>query len=171
MPELPNERQEAFAKYLAADLSHYKAYKAAGYKPNSKSASSLAQNEAVVARVKELKNAALALTGVTPDRVVDEYQKLAFANMLDFIKIDDDGQPELDFTRLTRDQAAAISEITTDVITNPRTGEVTRRTKFKLLDKKAALADLGRYLGMFVERKDIRVGGVMFHISKEDASL
>lgn len=173
MPEIvDNRRQELFANFLARGLSHYKAYKEAGYRPNSKSASQLAQNPLIVARVQELKDAVVAQTTLSIQKVLGELEKLGFSNMLDYVKIDqDDGSVEVDLRNVTREQAAAIGEITTDVTTNPRTGEVTKRVKFKLLDKKGALLDLGRYLGMFVDRKEVKVGGVMFHINKEDSEL
>lgn len=171
MPILDNQRWELMAQQLAQGKKQSAAYRIAGFKPNTRSANLLANHEVVVARVKELTEVAVANTTLTIERVLNELEKLGFSNMLDFIKIDDDGQPQLDFGRLTRDQAAAIGEITTDVITNPRTGDVTRRTKFKLLDKKGALVDLGKYLGMFIDRKDVRVGGVMFHINADDNAL
>lgn len=171
MPILDNVRWELMAQGLAQGKKQLAAYKAAGFAPNSKSATKLAAQPYIQERVRELMEVAVASTTLTVERVLGELEKLGFSNMLDFIKIDDDGQPVLDFTRLDREKAAAIAEITTDVITNPRDGSVTRRTKFKLFDKKTALVDLGRYLGMFVERKDIRVGGVMFHVNADDMAL
>jgi hypothetical protein len=38
-----------------------------------------------------------------------------------------------------------------------------KRVKFKLHDKRAALVDLGRHLGMFQEGN--RAGGVSFHVT------
>jgi len=171
LPILENQRWELYAQKLATGAKQMTAYKAAGFKPNSKSATKLAQNEVIVKRIRELTELAVAQTTISIERVLRELEKIGFANMLDYVKVDDEGQPCLDFTDLDREKAAAIGEIITDVITNPRDGSITRRTKFKLLDKKGALVDLGKHLGMFVDRKDIRVGGVMFHINASDANL
>lgn len=171
MPQLDNIRWELMAQELAKGKKQGAAYKAAGFKFNSRSAAKLANNEVIVGRVQELMQVAIAHTGVTVERIVEELAKLGFSNMLDFIKIDEDGQPCLEFTDLDREKAAAIHEITTDVITNPRDGSVTRRTKFKLYDKKTALVDLGRHLGMFKETKDVNLRGVVFHINAADAAL
>lgn len=171
MPILDNNRWELMAQGLAQGKKQMAAYTAAGFKKNSKSAAKLANHEVIQGRVEELMQIAVANTGITIERIVTELGKIGFSNMLDFIKIDDDGQPCLNFTDLDREKAAAIGEITTDVITNPRDGSVTRRTKFKLLDKKTALVDLGRHLGMFKEVKDINVRGIMFHINADDAAL
>lgn len=170
MPVLPEIRHERFAQLLASGKKQIRAYQDAGFSPNSRSAAKLAAKDHIQARIREIMGVALAETTLSIQKVTGELEKLAFANMLDYIKIDEDGSPSLDFTRLTREQAAAIGEITMDEITGP-TGIVTRRTKFKLLDKKGALVDLGKHLGMFVDRKDIRVGGVMFHVNSDDMNL
>ena len=75
---------------------------------------------------------------MTADLVV-ELRKIAFANMADYIKSTLEGGVVLDFAGLTRDQTAALSQvkISGDSVT------------FKLHDKRAALVDLGRYLGLF----------------------
>lgn len=166
-----NERWEKYANLLAQGKTQWKAYKEAGFKANARSAAKLADNEVIVARVRELQELAVSETTLTIKRILDELEKIGFANMLDYVRIDADGEPVLDFSSLDRAKAAAIGEITTDVITNPRTGEVTRRTKFKLLDKKGALIDLGKYLNMWVDRKDIRVGGVVLHMTPSDMAL
>ena len=171
MPILQNPRWEIFASNLAKGQTQGKAYVGAGFKKSSKAAHVLATKPEIIERVREFQELAVVDTTLDVKRIVTELEKLGFSNMLDFVRIDDDGQPQLDFSRLTREQAAAIAEITTDETTNPRTGEVTRRTRFKLLDKKAALDTLGKYLGMFIDRKDIRLGGVMFHINQADADL
>lgn len=174
-PSLPrvlgNERWEKFSNLLAQGETQYKAYAKAGFGPNSRSAAKLANNPVIMERVRQLQELAIVETTLTIKRVLDELEKIGFANMLDYIKIGEDGQPELNFTGLTREKAAAIGEITTEELTNPRTGEVTRRTKFKLLDKKGALVDIGKYLGMWVDRRDIRVGGVMLHMTPSDMAL
>jgi phage terminase small subunit len=170
---LDNPRQERFAQMLAKGMKQGAAYREAGYKYSAKSATKLAASPSVKARVQEILQAALADTTLTIQRVTAELEKIAFANMLDYVKIDDEGQPTLDFTELERDKAAAIGEITTDVITNPRDGNVTRRTKFRLLDKKGSLVDLGRHLGMFKadNTKDLNVKGVIFHVTPDDMAL
>jgi phage terminase small subunit len=171
VPELLNRRWELFAQGLAMGKKNLPAYTGAGFKKNSKAASNLSLKPEIRARVDELMAVAVANTGITIERVLLELEKIGFSNMLDFIKIDDEGQPCLNFTDLDRHKAAAIGEITTDVITNPRDGSVTRRTKFKLLDKKTALVDIGRHLGMFKEQKDINLKGVVFHVTKADMDL
>ena len=90
-------------------------------------------------------------TRLTGDMVVDELRKIGFANMADYMKSTPQGDPYLDFSALTRDQTAALSEVTVEDFLDHR-GEAARsvrRVKFKLHDKRAALVDLGRHLGLF----------------------
>ncbi len=83
--------------------------------------------------------------------------------MLDYIAVGDNGAARVDLSKLSREQAAAISEITVEEFTE-RTGEDdkgkptfenVRRTKFKLSDKRGALVDLGRHLKLFTDKVQV----------------
>src|SRR5208283_5099994 len=90
-----------------------------------------------------------------------ELAKIGFANMQDYMGSTPGGDPYLDFSKLTRDQASALAEVTVDDFVDGR-GEDARavkRVKFKLHDKRAALVDLGRHIGMFEDRESNN-GGV-----------
>jgi hypothetical protein len=83
-----------------------------------------------------------------------ELAKLGFANMADYMRANPNGDPYLDFSQLTRDQTAALQEVTVEYYVDGR-GEDARnvkRVRFKLADKRAALVDLGRHLGIFRDR-------------------
>lgn len=122
-------------------------------------------HELVEARIAELRQRAMDRHDVTVDRIVQELAKLAFANMLDYIQIQSDGTAYVDFSKLSREQAAAIGEIVTEEYSEGR-GEDARpvkRVKFKLLDKRGALVDLGKHLGMFTDKHE--------HTGKDGAPL
>ncbi len=75
--------------------------------------------------------------------------------MFDFIRITPDGEPMVDLSNLTRDQAAALSETMVEDFTEGR-GELARdvrRVKIKLHDKLSALHKLGIHIGMFAEKR------------------
>lgn len=93
-------------------------------------------------------------TEITADRVVTELAKIGFANMLDYMTVGPSGDPVLNFAALTRDQAAALAEVTVEDFVDGRGEDArdVRRVKFKLADKRAALVDVGRHLGMFKDR-------------------
>jgi phage terminase small subunit len=159
MAPLENARHEIFARSIVEGMSGRDAYRAAGYSTASDestdaAASRLLGDVKVAARVEELKAAAARASTVSVARVLNELAKLAFANMADYMRSGPDGDPYLDFSKLTRDQAAALVEVTVDDFKDSRGEDArnVRRIKFKLADKRAALVDLGKHLGMFKER-------------------
>ena len=94
---------------------------------------------------------------LTAQMVIDELRKIGFANMQDFMSAGADGDPVLDFSRLTREQAAALQEVTVDSYMDGRGDDAreVKRVKFKLADKRAALVDLAKHLGVIVERSQV----------------
>ena len=90
------------------------------------------------------------------EAVLGELMRLGFANMHDYIRIEK-GHAQVDLDNLTRDQAAAIVEVTTSTRTTKGRGEdgegaaTTVDVRFKLADKRQALVELGRHLGLFSE--------------------
>ena len=82
--------------------------------------------------------------------VVAELAKIGFANMVDYLRVEEGGAIRIDLKRLTRDQAAAIVEVS-------ESGPAKNRTiRLKLADKLSALEKLGRHMGIFAERHDER---------------
>ena len=158
MPILRNNRHEAFARAIVEGSSGRAAYGAAGYRAKGvvadANASRLLTNAKVSARIAELKGLAAQASTVEATRVLTELAKLAFANMLDYMRVGPDGDPVLDFSKLTRDQAAALVEVTVEDYLDGRGEDArkVRRVRFKLADKRGALVDLGRHLGLFKER-------------------
>jgi phage terminase small subunit len=91
-------------------------------------------------------------------QTLQELSKLARYNMADFIRVGPDGEPSsIDVSQLTRDQAAAIQEITVDTTGGTGDGERRQvlRTKFKLADKGMNLERLGRYHKLFTDKVEM----------------
>jgi phage terminase small subunit len=158
-------KREAFAKAFVETNNASEAYRRSfDVRPTTKlttineAACRLLADSKVAARVAELQAAVAEKHGITISRIVGELAKLGFSNMEDYMKIGDDGVPRLDFKSMSRDKAAAISEMTVEEFTargeaqGGKEGLGVRKVRFKLHDKRAALVDLGKHLGMF---KDI----------------
>lgn len=154
MPVLKNQRHERFAQLIAKGSTASAAYVAAGYRANDGNAAALKGNQRVKERVAELHGKAAERAAVTKAAVMAELAKIGFANMADYMRSGAGGDPYLDFSALSRDQAAALQEVTVDSYTEGAGDEAreVKRVKFKLADKRAALVDLGKHLGMFVNR-------------------
>lgn len=165
MAALPDPQQEAFAQARLAGKTADEAYVLAGYKQNRSNASRLNRNPAVVARIAELQAAVaervVEASAVTKERVLEELAKLGFSNMLDYVAARDDGFVHLDLSQLTRDQAAAIQEVVIDEYNERVEGgdkgetRAVKKVRFKLADKRGALVDIGKHLGMFTEKVEL----------------
>lgn len=172
MPVLDNSRHELFAQEVAKGAGQGEAYVLAGYKENDGNASTLADRPEIEARIKEIKRIGAEKAGVTIQRVTEELSKIGFCNMADYMKSGPDGDPYLDFSAITRDQAAALSEVTVEDFKDGRGADArdVRRVKFKLSDKRAALVDLGKHLGMFKDETR-HSGSIHVVIDEADAGL
>lgn len=185
MPALKNPKHEKFVQSVAKGMSGAQAYISAGYEANPNSANvaatRLLKQPSVAARLQELLDRrdqieveatkkAMEKLSITKESVLAELAKIGFANMMDYIRTNDQGDAYVDLSALTREQAAAIQEIVVDEYTEGR-GEDARnvkRTRFKLADKKAALVDIGKHLGMFIERKEIGGPGDFDRMSDDE---
>ena len=97
---------------------------------------------------------------ITADRVIQELAKVSFASMRQFVRVDADGQPQIDLSDTPDDALDALSEVSTEtVLEGEGSGEerVThrvRKTKIKLHDKLKALMALGEHVGAFKQGKE-----------------
>ena len=154
MPLTP--KQERFCEEYLVDLNATAAARRAGYSPATanEQAARLLAKISVKERIAALRAVQSQKTEITVERVVRELGLLGFHNPLDVMRVQSDGSAYLDFSRLTRDQAAAITEITVEEYTEGRGDDsrAVKRTKAKFADKKGALETLGRHLGMFDDK-------------------
>lgn len=164
---LANTRQERFAQEMAKGSAATRAYVAAGYNPSESAPARLCDNVRVKARIVELQQRAADRAEVSIEKVLRELAKIGFSDIRKAVAwsaqahglIDnpETGEPQLairnqvelvDSGEIDEDTAAAISEVSQNA-----TGGI--RVKFH--DKRAALVDIGRHLGMFTD--NVRVGG------------
>jgi phage terminase small subunit len=175
MPALRNARHERFAQEIAAGKSAAQAYLAAGYKADRRTAWQARHRPDISRRVEELietereqQKQALAKAAakyeVTAERVIGELAKVGFANIFDLVEIDADGQPRVNLVAISRDEAAALQEVIVEQVRAGRIGKAQRgtRVRIKLADKRAALVDLGKHLGLFVEPSLLNVNVANF---------
>ena len=166
MPVLTNPKHELFAQEVAKGVSIGEAYESAGYSAkNIETAracgSRLLTDANIQARVAELQLRGATRTEITIAQCVQELARIGFANMSDYIKTQEDGSAYVDLANLTREQAAAIQEITTEEYKDGRgeDGRDIKRVKIKLADKRAPLVDILRHLGGFIDRQEVGAPG------------
>lgn len=167
---LKNAKHEAFARAIARGVPSNKAYTIAGYNEHRSNAAGLARKQHIQARVTELltkideienraTTKAVEKLAITKERILAELAKIGFANMMDYVTIADNGDAHVDLSKLDRDKAACIQEVTTETYMEGEGDDAkpVKRIKFKLMDKKGALVDMGKHIGMFIQR--VETGG------------
>lgn len=149
-------KQERFCEEYLVDLNASAAARRAGYSKDT--AASIGgenlQKPEIAARITELRKERSERVQVDADRVLRELCLLGFSNMMDYVTPQDDGSMVMDFSSITRDKAAAIQEFVVDEYKEGRGKDArdVKKTKFKLADKKGALVEIGRHLGMFDDK-------------------
>lgn len=90
---------------------------------------------------------------VDAESVLGGMVKLARANMLDYVVIDENGQADVDLSKITRDQGYAIQEIKVDTTGGTGDGErrLVLRTSFKLAGKEKPLEMLAKHLKLLTD--------------------
>jgi phage terminase small subunit len=88
---------------------------------------------------------------VEAEDVVAELKALAFANIYDFMRIGENGDPYIDMSTMTTDQAAALAEFKVEDFKGGRGEDARhlRRIRLKMRNKVPALIALGKHLGLF----------------------
>ncbi len=137
-----NERQRRFVRAYAQDPDGYKAAARAGYSPTAKSyASTLLRKPAIAAEIAAREAARAERRRVTADRVLEEFARIAFADIRDYATWGPDGVSLRAADEIADGDSAAIVEVS--VSSRGKT------PRLKLHDKKAALNALARHLGLF----------------------
>src|SRR5262249_55293287 len=98
--------------------------------------------------VREAMAARSERTQIKADAVLAELAKVAFSGMRQFVEWGPDGVRLLDSKGLTAEAAACVAEGSQTVT------EGGGAIRFKLHNKVEALRDLGRHLGLFVEKHE-----------------
>jgi len=169
MPALKNARHERFAQEIAKGKSASEAYAIAGFRPNSGNAATLKATESISKRVEEILKReqeidakalekAVEKLAITKERVLSELALISFANISDYVDLTGE-YPTWALKDVPREQMGAVAELTTETVfertrSDGAPSEV-RKVKLKFWDKKGALVDIGKHLGMFRERVEL----------------
>lgn len=141
------KKQQRFVEEYLIDLNATQAAIRAGYKPDnaqqmgsenlSKPVISAAIAKAIAERSKR--------TGINQDRVLHELARIGFAKITDII----DPDTAKILPEASEDDLACIQSI------KIKPGEFGTEREVKLYDKKAALIELGKHLGLFKDRLEL----------------
>ena len=159
-----NPKQSRFVDEYLVDLNATQAYIRAGYvargNASEVNAARLLRNAQVQAAITIRMKDREKRTEITQDRVLNELAKIGFADIRkavqwgDGISVQDQESGEMVISngvsligseQIDNDTAAAISEIS----------QTAQGLKIKMHDKKGALVDIGRHLGMFKDKMEL----------------
>lgn len=164
-------KQRAFVREYLIDLNAAQAAIRAGY--SGKTAKEIgAENLTkpnIAAAIESAMKIRAARTDITADRVLKELAKIGFADVRKAIKWqgslvteedNPDGGDTLVIKNVVTNNVQIISSEDIDDDTAAAISEISQNSnggiKLKLHDKRAALVDIGKHLGMFVDRVDQR---------------
>jgi len=111
-----------------------------------------------------------------PEFILNELAKMAHVNLGDFIEIQDDGTAIPDLGLASRDMLAGIEEYHTEEVSEPtgvkgETPNTVRRTRIKLVSKRAVLMDLAKLQKMFSDNFSPRAETAQIIQDLEDGKL
>jgi phage terminase small subunit len=180
MSVLRNPKHERFAQEIAKGKTLEEAHRVAGYRADRRNAQHLRQRDDISRRIEELlanrdkidvraTERAIERTAITKQRVIEELAKIGFANMADYTRLVG-SERVVDLADASLDHLAAVQEIVVEDFKDGRgeNARDVRRVKLKLHDKKGALVDIGRELGMFINRTEQGRPGEFDGLNREE---
>jgi phage terminase small subunit len=143
-------KQEKFVDEFLIDLNATQAAIRAGYSPKTAqpASSRLLSNVMVQAKIQERRESAQKRAEVSLDDVLRQYKRIAFAGMSKFVKINSQGEPEVDLSNCTPEDLDLLAETQIEAFSESDGTRQVRRVKIKTLDRLKALETLGKHLGL-----------------------
>lgn len=141
------KKQERFVEEYLIDLNGTQAAIRAGYSPKTanEQASRMLANVNIRARIEKAMAERSRRTGINQDRVLMELAKIGFVNISDVV----DPETAKVLPDAKDEDLACIQSI------KVKPTEWGTEREVKMYDKKAALVDIGRHLGMFKDKLEV----------------
>jgi phage terminase small subunit len=159
-------RQQRFRDEYMVDLNGTQAAIRAGYSPKCarETASELLTNPVIKAAIDQAMKELSERTGVTAERVIKELALIGFANMQDFVTIDESGMiqanmldtlPEGSSRVIKKVKEKRVIRTTKGTVDNPDGDQILDATyEFELCDKVKSLDLLARHLGILHDKNE-----------------
>ncbi len=162
MGALVNSRHETFAQLRAKGVKVKQAYEQAGFAPSDNNARRLNSHRAITRRIAEIHAKGAEKAAITQSRVLNELAKIAFADITQFVAWGALPDPDATTSGKRKPGKQATTRQIVRLVDSANLPpealgaiQSIKQTKdgieIKLYDKRAALADIGKHLGMFKE--------------------
>lgn len=157
-----SEREMKFAAHPLVATNPYRAALESGYPETSSRGNAHKMATRLAPLIAVFQKERASRFAISKERVQHELAAIGFANILDYVNIDEETGEVTGkkLSELTRDQAAAVQEYETIPIerVDKETGEtkvIKVLSKIKLFNKRSALVDLGKTIGMFTDKMNL----------------
>lgn len=144
-------KQERFVQEYLIDLNATQAAIRSGYTPDSAevTGSRLLRNVKVQEALQQAQKRLGERAQIKVDQVIEEYRRIAFANIGNVVTIDAKGELAMrPLSEIPPETLAGVEKILFEEITNKR-GEVRRTLHVRMGPKLRALVKLGEHLGFY----------------------
>ena len=146
-------KRKAFVTEYMVDFNGTQAAIRAGYSRNGAKVrgSMLLANDNVQAAVLKAQTRREKRTEITADMLLRDAYKDATSSLAQFMTVDKDGTPRIDFSGCSQEDLAVLTELTQDVemIGDPDDGLPVLKTRLKLVDRAKARDQCIRMLGAY----------------------
>ena len=164
LPILANNKHEIFSQEMAQGKPAGEAYVIAGYSKNDGNAIRLSKNGKVLSRIEEIQNMRIKSTGITVERLLQEYAAIATVDIAEAIEWNESKavmvvHPETGeetirlvqgvFLKASRDLPKRVTAAIAEV------AQTKDGLRIKFHSKTAALDSLARIMGQFRDKLDI----------------
>lgn len=142
------DKQQRFVEEYMVDLNATQAAIRAGYSyDTARSIASENLSKPDIQEAIQLKRKAITeSTGITAERVLNEYAKIAFSDIRNVLTVDGGLK---DSSEWDDDTASAVSMVKSMEVTSPEGEKLGTNREVKLYDKLRALEALGKHIGLF----------------------
>jgi len=169
-------KQDLFCREFIIDNNAYQAAIRAGYSESTAKvkACDWLEKVSIKERIQALRQKITDKLDVSAEKVVAELAKLGFANIKDFVDINEEGETTFkSFEGIDNAKLAAIKSIKVSKTENKDGNREYTTTNFELYNKESALEKLGRYLGIFKDNapNQEKEAAIVARMSDEDKEL
>jgi phage terminase small subunit len=173
------EREIAFAAHPLVMTNAARAARESGYSKMTSHGDASSMRKRLAPLIMQFQKERADRFAISKEAIQHQLAAIGFANILDYVDVDPESGEVYTkkLSDLTRDQAAAIQEYETIPVerADPDTGEmktVRVLSKIRLFDKRSALVDLGKTIGLFTNNMNLMMPpGTGSHEEKEDVPL
>lgn len=158
---------EEYLMCMNATKAYLKVYPDSSRKSASASGIRLLGIVRISEEIKRLREDRAERCAIEADDIIKELKLLAFSDMEDYVEFGPNGVTLKEISELPPEMSRAIAKVSHHL-----GAEGAGTVEFKLHDKRPALVDIGKHIGMFPNKHELELPqGLTIKIASEDADL